>query len=364
MTTRRLTRRLRHRTLSSFAFSAILLVAVSLTFFLLETLRANGYFFLPNDPNRKLFLSLSAVSWPLLATSAACLCLVSLSTARSGAAVGGAAGPFFVSGAGLASLLLLFLWGAAGAGLAVAADVFLILGSRRRWEAAGAATWPALIAGGIAAGLSAWTALAGLAHAVTALRDFAAPAGGGAAAPPAAYVDPAAPPMGRPPPTAPSAPPAAPPAAPPPPLGARPPPTADGAYAAAYPPPPAGGYYDDGGGGHRAFGAPGAAVVAPPPPTAGGAPPASGPTGPVAGAPYVPPPGAGVAAGAAAAAVTPVNEEEAAYAAGVAAQARAHRLAGCVATCVGMGFEVGAARAAAEATEGDVQAAVSRLLPG
>jgi len=352
MTTRRLTRRLRHRTLSSFAFSTILLVAVSLTFFLLETLRTNGYFFLSNDRNRKLFLSLSAVSWPLLATSAACLCLVSLSTARSGAALGGAAGPFFVSGPGLASLLLLFLWGAAGAGLAVAADVFLILGSRRRWEAAAAATWPALIAGGISAGLAAWTALTGLAHAVAAGRDFAAPTGG---APPStsAYVDPAAPPMGRPPPTAPPAPPPS-----PPPLGARPPPAADGAYAGAYPPPPPGGYYDHGGGGHRAFGAPGAAVVAPPPPTAGGPPPASGPTGPVAGAPYVPPPGAGAAA------VTPATEEEAAYAAGVAAQARAHRVAGCVATCVGMGFEVGAARAAAEATGGDVQAAVARLLPG
>ncbi|GAB0494670.1 hypothetical protein MMPV_005966 [Pyropia vietnamensis] len=382
MTTRRLTRHLRHRTLSSSAFSSLLLVAVSVTFFLLETLHAGGYFFPRTDPDgdhRRLFLSLTVVSWPLLLTSAACLCLVSQTSIRAGAVEVGTDGirRFYVSGPGLTSLLLFFLWAAAGAGLVTAADVFLILGSRARWEAAGATSWPPIVAGGISAALAGWTALVAVWHGITAGRDFAAPtatvepprdaqlrAGRGGEGEASYANDPYGvagghngwPPGG---------------AAPP--LGPRPPPAPGGTYAVAPAPtlPPAGGYYDDGGWGHRVFGAPGAEVVTPPSEWASGAPPppASGPTGPVAGAPYVPPPGVPSQplpppAGHPAAAAAPSQDAgaDAVYAAGVAAQVRAHRLAGCVATCVGMGFDVSAARAAADATDGDVPAAVAQLL--
>lgn len=387
MTTRRLTRHLRHRTLSSSAFSSLLLVAVSVTFFLLETLRVGGYFFLPSDPNgnpRRLFLSLSAVSWPLLLTSAACLCLVSQTSTRAGAVVAGTDGVrrFYVSGPGLTGLLLFFLWAAAGAGLVTAADVFLILGSRARWEAAGESSWPAMVAGGISAALAGWTALVAVWHGILAGRDFASPTttiqpprdaeggtagwGGGGAWANDPYGGGGGGHDGWPPAAAP-------------PLGPRPPLAPGGAYSAAPAPapPPPGGYYDHGGG-HRSFGAPGAAVVSPPGGWAAGAPPPppSGPTGPVAGAPYVPPPGAlaeplppagypppvGHPTAAAAAAPPPETDADTAHAAGVAAQARAHRLAGCVATCVGMGFDVSAARAAADATDGDVSAAVAQLL--
>lgn len=390
MTTRRLTRHLRHRTLSSSAFSSLLLVAVSVTFFLLETLRAGGYFFLPSDPDgnpRRLFLSLSAVSWPLLLTSAACLCLVSHTSTRARSVVVATDGVrrFYVSGPGLTGLLLFFLWAAAGAGLVTAADVFLILGSRSRWEAAGESSWPAMVAGGISAALAGWTALVAVWHGISAGRDFAAPttaiqpprdaeggtagvAGGGGAWTNDAYGGGGGGHDGWPPLAAQ-------------PLGHRPPPAPGGAYAAgsAPAPPPPGGYYDHGGG-HRAFGAPGAAVVAPPAGWAAGSPPppSSGPTGPVAGAPYVPPasspaqplppagyppPAGHAAAAAAAAAALPAGADaDTVHAAGVAAQARAHRLAGCVATCVGMGFDVSAARAAADATDGDVSAAVAQLL--